>query len=136
MAFRKLLLTCAAITFGSAAIGILPAMAQPLMNGDETITVVPPRTIQQQPLTHGMKATNVSINRTVDITDLDLSKPADQIALRERVNGTAVAACRELDAKFPQTVYVPLDPQQNCVRDATRGALAMVSMPQDQDFPE
>ena len=124
MAFRNLLLTCAALTSLTA----IPAMAQPLMNNDETIVVVPPRVLQQEPLRHGMKATRVAIHRQVGIGDLDLSQAADRRTLRERIHGTALDACRELDAKYPPTVYVPLDPQQDCVRDASRGALAMVAM--------
>lgn len=132
MHFRTMLMTCAAI-----GLTVLPAVAQPLKNGDETITVVPPQTRQQKPVQHGMKTTAIAINRTVDITDLDLSKPSDQMALRARVNGTAKEACNELDAKFPQSVYVPLDPDRSCVRDAEKGALAMVSLPEQQEeFPE
>jgi UrcA family protein len=104
----------------------------------EQITVVPPFTQHenQTPLMGGMKTQTISFNRYVGYGDLDLSKPSGRTELADRIEGAARDACNELDAKYPQAVFVPTPADQDCFRNATRGALAMANISDDSGVPE
>ncbi|HWY61145.1 MAG TPA: UrcA family protein [Rhizomicrobium sp.] len=125
---------------GAAAILCLAgaANAQSIKSDpSETVTVVPPYSTQSgAPLKGGMQTTIVSLNRYVSYRDLDLSKPSDRIELENRVHATAREACNALDAKFPQSVYIPVPESQDCVGSASRGALAMANIPNNGEFTE
>jgi UrcA family protein len=127
---NKFLLTGAAAVVGLAGVAG-SALAQ---DSRETITVVPPFSMQQDqtPLKGGMNTQIISFNRTVSYGDLDLSKPSDRNELAGRIDGAARDACHELDTKFPQTVYVPVPESQDCIGNATRGALAMANISDDE----
>jgi UrcA family protein len=122
---------------GAAAVLALTGLAGSALAQDTTeqVTVVPPFSMQQgeTPLKGGMKSTIISFNRTVSYGDLDLSKQSDRDQLSGRIDTAARDACRELDAKYPQSVWVPTPESQDCVGNATRGALAMANIPEDEN---
>jgi UrcA family protein len=62
----------------------------------------------------------VSEQRVVETGDLDLRYNADVRELRRRIADTAVDACNSVE----RHVDVPLDSNRDCVRDATRDAMA------------
>ena len=131
----KNVLLAGAVILGMAAAGAASAQS---INPGETVTVVPPFSTRQSttPLKGGMKAQIIALNRYVDYGDLDLSKAQDRLEMQNRVQATARGACDALDAKFPQTVYVPLPESQDCVGNASRGALAMANISNDGLFTE
>jgi len=120
---ERFLITGAAAILGLAGVAG-SALAQ---DAREQITVAPPFSMHedQTPLKGGMKTETITFNRYVSYGDLDLSKLSDRAELFNRISGAARDACNELDAKFPQTVFVPVLADQDCVADAMRGALAM-----------
>ena len=129
---KKFLITGAAVL--GLAIGA--AYAQPI-NSDWTsrvTAVVPPYSTQQSttPLKGGMNSQSISVNRYVNYGDLDLSRASDRDELQNRVHATAREACNALDAKFPPTVYVPVDESGSCIGSASRGALAMANISDDE----
>jgi UrcA family protein len=131
MVFRKfLIMGTAAAILGLPAVG--PALAQ------ERIIVTPPFSMQENttPLKGGMKTTTISFNRTVGFGDLNLSKPSDRAILADRIDYAARDACRELDAKFPPTVFVPTPETQDCVANARGNALAMADIRDYGGVPE
>jgi UrcA family protein len=122
---------------GAAVLGLAAgaAYAQPInSDSSEQITVVPPFSTQQSttPLKGGMNFQTISVNRYVTYGDLDLSKPSDRSELENRIHDTAREACNALDAKFPPTVYVPVGESQDCIGSASRGALAMANISDDE----
>jgi UrcA family protein len=58
----------------------------------------------------------------VNFADLDLSRDADYIELRERVHDTATDLCAELDSRIPE-LRGDRDADRECVRNATRNAM-------------
>jgi UrcA family protein len=122
MALRKFLIAGAAVVLG------LPVLTGGMAMAQERVIVRPPITKYENPLPlkGGMKSQTIMVNRVVGYGDLDLSKRSGRITLNRRIDFAAHRACAELDAKFPQTVYVPVDDPKNCVSHARREALAMV----------
>jgi len=132
MALNKFFITGATIILG------LPILTNGVAQAQERIIVTPPVTKYENPvpLKGGMKTETLMVNRIVRYGDLDLSRTSDRVTLNRRINFAARRACAELDARFPQTVYVPVDDAQNCVRHARRQALAMVNFRTRGEFPE
>jgi UrcA family protein len=130
MALRKFLITGAAIVLG------LPVFTSGMATAQERVIVRPPITRYENPLPlkGGMKAQTIMINRVVNYGDLDLSQRSGRLTLNRRINVAAHRACAELDAKFPQAVYVPLDDPNKCISNARRQALAMVDFRDRRDF--
>jgi UrcA family protein len=124
---------------GAAVLGLAGAAAPALaQDTPEQITVVPPFTQHenQTPLIGGMKTQTISFNRYVGYGDLDLSKPSGRTELADRIEDAARNACNELDAKYPPAIFVPTPADQDCFRNATRGALAMANISDDSGVPE
>jgi len=98
--------------------------------GEEEITVSGPYTVSKEmtkPSLGGeMPEFTVSVSQRVGYADLDLSKPEDVAKLRDRVRAAAKDSCRELDARFPRDIYIPVgeSSRKDCVRSATGQALA------------
>jgi UrcA family protein len=98
--------------------------------GEEKITVQGPYTVRtemtKRSLGGEMPEFTISVSQTVNYADLDLSKPEDVAKLRDRVATAAKDGCRELDARFPRNVYIPVGESspRDCVRNATGQALA------------
>lgn len=66
--------------------------------------------------------TEFSLSQRVDFGDLDLSRRADRMELRDRVHDTARNLCAEMDARLPELRGYPSEDRE-CVRNATREAM-------------
>jgi UrcA family protein len=123
MALNKIFITGAAVILG------LPVLSGAAL-AQERVIVRPPITRYENPmpLKGGMKTETIMISHTVGYGDLDLSKRSDRAVLNRRIDFAARRACTELDAKFPPSVYVPVNDSGNCVGEARREALAMVDI--------
>jgi UrcA family protein len=96
----------------------------------ETVIVHPDydRVEKQQLLGHingEVNPVELSISRPVSFSDLNLSREADYIELRERVRDTAQDLCAELDARYPD-LRGDASADRECVRNATRNAMREV----------
>jgi UrcA family protein len=111
-----LMLTCA----GSGA-------AQGLPPEDEEVRVISPYTIRQQALPRTLPemlvTKRISVETSVSYADLDLTKQADVDTMKDRLKKAARENCRELDRRFPRSVYIPVN-DTSCIRDATYQSLA------------
>ncbi len=124
-----------------AALLIAPgqALSQPdaSMSGDvsqpgEEITVTAPKAVTMRTLQPAIgKKPAIQIltaRRTVDFSDLNLSKTEDVKKLEARIHGAAVAACRDIEPKYPASAYIPTPPNQDCVAMATKAPISMVRL--------
>jgi UrcA family protein len=62
------------------------------------------------------------ISRPVNFSDIDLSRHAGYVELRERIRDTAEDLCAGLDDQFPE-LRGDRSADQECVRNATRNAM-------------
>jgi UrcA family protein len=117
---------CAALLSG-------PAQAQPGTSAAApapvagTLTVTAPRVVRGDSGSVGLRGTPievVSLSRTVSFADLDLTTDTGADEFRKRILYGALAACDELDAKYPSNLYVPA-PDQNCPDATARPAMAV-----------
>lgn len=117
----------ALLMLGASYAGSGMARALPLSVGDEEVRVVSPYTIRQQvldrSLTSPMLTTRISVEKSVSFSDLDLTKPADVNKMKARLRQAAKDSCKELNRRFPRSIYVTLD-DTNCVKNATHQSLA------------
>jgi UrcA family protein len=130
MAFKNILISGAV----AAVLGVpLLASSGPAL-AQEQIIVRPPFSMHENetPLKGGMKTSTIMVSRTVGYDDLDLSKSSDRARLNRRIDIAAHIACRELDNRFPPSVYVPVSGSEDCVGNARREALAMADIPRYQ----
>lgn len=90
-----------------------------------------PYTIKQQVFGRALaKETvteKVSVGKPVNISDLDLSKPADVEKARQRIRQAAADTCRQLHSRFPGTVHPDLG-EPDCMTAATDQALARLDV--------
>jgi len=92
-----------------------------------TLTVTAPRVVRGEAGSIGLRGTPievVSLSRTVSFADLDLATETGANELRKRILYGALAACDDLDAKYPSNLYVPT-PGQNCPDTTARPAMAV-----------
>jgi UrcA family protein len=66
--------------------------------------------------------TAYTMSRPVDISDLDPSRPADYIEVRERIRATARDLCYRLDERVP-ALRGDASADRECIRQATRNAM-------------
>ena len=66
------------------------------------------------------------LTKDVSYADLDLSKAADASKLEARINDAAANVCNQRKAKFPESAYALVEPQ-NCVKMATDEALVVAN---------
>lgn len=66
--------------------------------------------------------TAYSLQRPVELADLDMSRPSDRQEMRNRVYETAVNLCYELDDRVPG-LREDESADKECVRTATRNAI-------------
>ena len=127
---KSLMLISAAMFIGNG-----PTVAQPASSGmHETVTVVAPYIVRRAAMTPatGTPAAGggmarqievVSVDRAVNFSDLDLNQPAGAAMLEKRIKDAAAEACREIDKRYPKTVYIPVSPNQDCVGIAAGNAM-------------
>lgn len=125
--WNRLLLAASGVVIANA-----PAVAQQNDSGVEQVIVLAPyierERLAPDPASRYIPRERVSYNIPVSYADLDLSEPSDVAKLEARINVAAQEGCRQLDAQFPPTIYVPdtINYKQDCVRRAVEGALAKV----------
>jgi UrcA family protein len=108
------------------ALGLLtraePAMAQQAAGPMEEVTVVAPRLVRHEAgrTSSGSRVELVSLTRHVSAGDLDLTRHADVLELRKRINDTAREACDYLAEMFPFASAQSPD----CVNKAVDDAMA------------
>ena len=92
----------------------------------ETIIVHPNDVIQERQILGRaggeINPQEYSITRTIDFSDLNLSRGADRAELHDRIFETASDLCAELDARVAG-LSGDRDADRECVRDATRKAM-------------
>ncbi|HET7083298.1 MAG TPA: UrcA family protein [Rhizomicrobium sp.] len=99
-------------------------------NGVETVIVRPDYDEVQKRQLFGhingeVNPTEFSISRPVSFSDLDLTRDADYLELRDRVRATARDLCFQLDAEVPE-LRGDRSADRECVRTATRNAMREV----------
>jgi UrcA family protein len=91
-----------------------------------------PFTIRQEPITRGwgrnLPETRISVSKEVSYAGLDFSKATDVTAMEDRIRDAARENCRELNRRYPPSIFAPVDSGGNstCVRDATNQGLAQL----------
>lgn len=118
-----LLIAASAIAFSALA---APAFAQKYDGQyyyDDEITVVAPEVYRERTgrSSSGIPIDELTFQRVVETRDLDLRRNADVDELYRRIESTAREACDEV-ARASQGA--PLTTRRECVRDATRDAMA------------
>ena len=73
-----------------------------------------------------MNPTEYSLSRPVNYSDLDLTRDADYLELKDRVRETAMDLCFQLDARVPG-LRGDRSADRECVRTATRNAMREVA---------
>ena len=68
----------------------------------------------------GIPIEQVTINRTVEFRDLDLSRPDDRARFNQRIEAAARRACRRIDKLYPVQDWETNN--QTCIDDAVHGA--------------
>jgi len=96
----------------------------------ETIVVTAPYVVQEKAAVDRAKAGSphapvlaVTMERNVSYSDLDLSKTADAAIFKKRINDAAIGVCKELDTRYPTSIYIPVTGAENCVKAAARDGL-------------
>lgn len=112
-------------------LGFTAAQAQPARSSEEEqVTVDGPYIVRQEKMTRslsGMMAEQtISVSQRVSYADLDLSRQSDVDLLRWRVKTAAKDSCRQLERRFPSSIYIPDQTMHECIRDATSQAMAQV----------
>lgn len=109
---------------------VFPAGLARAASEEEQVTVDGPYTVQhrvsKRAIQGRMEEETISVSQKVGYSDLDMSRQSDVDTLRDRVRTAAKDSCRELERRFPPSVYVPDQTRFECVRDATRQAMAEV----------
>ena len=101
-----------------------PLRAQEMALPTEEITVYAPYAVHKvQTGTTRSPALTVMLTQRVSYHDLDLSKEADAQELKTRIHAAAVDVCKELDHRYPKTIYIPITATHNCARDAEKAGL-------------
>ena len=100
---------------------------------EESIIVEAPyarrETVGREPKS-GIPRQLVSYNIRVSIADLDLASPSDRMRLEDRVMTAAWEACRQLDRRYPPSIYIPQTSQtrRQCAERAADDGMAQAQM--------
>jgi UrcA family protein len=120
----KVLLTAAIVAF-CAGTGM--AAAKPAPEPTEQVTVFAPYLVQKAFVGPTRSPVQViTISRAVSYHDLDLKTEAGAASLEARVKQAADDICRELDRRYPRTVYAPIAGGRNCAQFAADTSLIEV----------
>ena len=114
----------------AAALSVLAAVTLPAFaqeEATENVTVFAPYVVKKT--TSGMskdRVTTVKVSRDVSYQDLDLTTTDGKAQLETRVKDAAADVCKELDRRFPTSVYVPVGSNKDCVKNAIAEVMAEV----------
>jgi len=118
------------LVLGPGTICAGPTFARPA--SEEMTVYESPFTIRQELINRGwgrqVSESRISVGKNVSFADLDLSKGADVAKMQDRIRDAARDSCRELNRRFPPTVFAPVDSvsRRNCVRNATNQGFAQL----------
>jgi len=73
------------------------------------------------------RISTITLSRQVSYGDLDLATGPGATILVERVRGAARDICRELDRRYPRSVYVPVTREEKCAKRATEDGMMQVN---------
>lgn len=92
------------------------------------LTVVAPRVVRHQEVGRteffGAKVEVVSATRTASFADLDLTTKQGVDEFKRRIMYGVLAACDQMEADYPSSIYIPVPANQNCPDDTARAALS------------
>jgi UrcA family protein len=99
-------------------------------NGQPTtasaLTVVAPRLLRGGPgpaWASGARIGVVSLAQNASFADLDLTTQGGADEFKRRVMYAALDACNQLEAKYPSTVYIPVQANESCPDTTAASAL-------------
>lgn len=100
-----------------------PIQAQEMALPTEAVTVYAPYAVHKvQTGTTRSPALSVTLFQRVSYHDLDLVKEGDAQELKQRIHAAAADICRELDRRYPRTIYAPISATRHCAQDAEKAA--------------
>lgn len=102
------------------------AAAEPTVEPTEEITVFAPFVVRSTSTRGGVST--ITMSRAINFHDLNLANDGDVTALKQRVNDTARAICRQLDRRFSGGRWQRTPQDRDCVQNASNSALAEVDM--------
>ena len=91
-----------------------------------SLTVVAPRLLRggSGPVwASGARIGVVSLSRNASFADLDLTTQAGADEFKKRIMYAALDACNDLEAKYPSTVYLPVQVNESCPDTTAASAL-------------
>lgn len=103
----------------------LPVLAQ--SEPAEKITVFAPYIVKK--VTSGPSrspVTTITMTRDVGYQDVDLKSEIGVTILVGRVRQAAEEVCRELDRRYPRSVYVPVTEDKDCANKASADGMMQV----------
>lgn len=116
----------------SAAILVISAASPVYAQSEpsETVTVFAPFVVKkvQGPPAIGKRpaVSTVSVSRNISYHDIDLTSDAGETTLTARVHQAAQDVCRELERRFPKTLYIPVSEDKDCAKNAEAAAMIEV----------
>jgi UrcA family protein len=111
----------------ASCIGLGMAAAKSPPGPSERVTVFAPYLIQKTAIgSTRAPIMVVTITRAVSYHDLNLKTVEDVTTLETRVKRAAHDICRELDRRYPKSVYVPLSGEKNCAQFAANSTMMQV----------
>ena len=75
----------------------------------------------------GARIEIVSLTRHIGFSDLDVTQESGAAELRNRISTAAKESCQQIETDYPSAVYPPDPPDQDCVKSATDGAMAIAA---------
>lgn len=100
-----------------------------LAQSNESVTVVAPHMLVHKAVGQtyvGVPIEQVSLSRQVGFSDLDLTKQAGAVALKQRVSASAQESCAQLARLYPDDIDAPLPTNKSCEKDAVEAAMPQV----------
>lgn len=123
------LVLAALSTLPSPAAGQSASGAPQATGAVTSLTVVAPRVVRGGPApgwASGARIGIVSLSQDASFADLDLTTQAGADEFKKRVMYAALDACNQLEAKYPSTVYIPVQVNESCP-DATAASALVVA---------
>jgi|SRR5579883_2983328 len=114
----------------AAALSVLAAVTLPAFaqeEGTEDVTVFAPYVVKKSRAGRSREPVSVvKVSREVSFKDLDLTTSEGQATLEARVKQTASDVCSELDRRYPKAIYIAVEENKNCVKEAMSEAMNQV----------
>jgi UrcA family protein len=82
------------------------------------------KTVDKKP--KSLPVTTVNMSQGISYHGLDLTSDADVATLEGRVRQAAEDICKELDRRYPKSVYIPVEEDKDCAKNAAENAMVEV----------